>query len=245
MKFTNVLNTIEKTVPSGITRSVYPGDKPDIFGKDIGKQYRKKKIMETPETVLNFGSKYFAITTESTVSKRATVTKNNNISKVQGQRGSGPVAFVFSCPGQQEKLANQVCAGTTGRNLDVLLEYCNKKRPDVFQSASRHTYTITNASERVHYPSLTGDTEPSNAEIALSENLSRLKGELSGKRYIICMGAKAYQAVSLANVNGKVVRSEHLSNMHLNRIYSSGSSTPEGRRKSRVEIVGDKILQQV
>ena len=165
--------------------------------------------------------------------------------KVPAQVGSTSVAFVFSCPGQKEQLANQVCYGATGENLQHLITYCHSKRPDIFVSPTKSDYTITNASDRVHYAALTHDTEASYEEIGLPENLDRLRNDLIGIDFVICMGDRANYAVYNAGISAKFIKGEHLSAMHLNRVYISTAETSASRRVDRITQVADKILAQI
>lgn len=168
-----------------------------------------------------------------------------NISRVPAQIGNTNIAFVFSCPGSAEEAAGHVCAGKTGKNLEILIEYYAEQRPDVFTSSFKSDYTITNASDIVHYPALTNDSEASLTEISASENIERLKKDLRGCHTVICMGAKANYAVSRANIHARIVRGEHLSTSNLNRNYKVNGNDTASRNKRRVEIVGDKILSQL
>ena len=188
----------------------------------------------------------------STATIDASVDDTNNIrdiylkaDKVSAQIGSTGIAFVFSCPGQKEQIANQVCYGATGENLQHLITICHEKRPDIFVSELKCDYTITNASDRVHYAALTHDTEASYDEIRLPENIQRLSYELSNANVIICMGDRADFAVHNAVVSGKIVKGEHLSAMHINRSYTSTADSPSTRRFDRISQVANKILEQL
>lgn len=183
--------------------------------------------------------------------KQEELSQKNKIPTVSYQQGyiSCPTAFVFSCPGQKEMLAGHVCAGTTGSNLVTVLEYCHSKKPDVFPYATKGAYLITNASNIVHFKSLTNDTEASDEELLKKENLQRLKDELSGKKTIICMGKKAETAISNAGVPGRIVYFEHhLSNQKLNRSIPNRdleTNTPDERRAERLRIVAEELLKLV
>lgn len=100
---------------------------------------------------------------------------------VKYQQGYIDVAFVFSCPGRIEEKCNHVCAGATGDNLQILVDYLHQHIPDKFPSSSKDDYYITNASDKVHYMDLTGDTEASIEEIMEPQNLQRLKKELDNR----------------------------------------------------------------
>lgn len=170
---------------------------------------------------------------------------DNQAKRVNYQPGVLDVAFVFSCPGQKEELAGRVCAGKTGENLDLLIRYLHEKRPEIFTSPLRESYTITNASDRVHYMGLTKDTEASYGEISEPENIDRLSNELSGCRVVICMGDRAAYAVARTCGAAKILRGEHLGHQNLNRNYRVDGGTASERNKERVAIIGDKILQQL
>ena len=158
-------------------------------------------------------------------------------------------AFVFSCPGQTEMRLGTVCAGTTGVNLSMVLEYCYEKRPDIFPSPSKSDYLITNASDIVHYMEATKDTEADDDEILDKDNLNRLRSELSNKSTIICMGERAATAVRNARIGGRVVYFDHhLSNQKLNRTYSNDmfdeNMTAEERRQARIKLVAESLLSK-
>lgn len=165
--------------------------------------------------------------------------------RVKYQPGTAGVAFVFSCPGQKEELAGKVCAGKTGENLEILIRYLHEKRPEIFPSPLRGSYTITNASDRVHYMALTKDTEASYPEIAEPANIERLSSELQGCSVVVCMGDRADYAVRRTSVGARILRGEHLGHQNLNRNYQVDGETASDRNKQRVAIIGDKILQQL
>ncbi len=159
-------------------------------------------------------------------------------------------AFVFSCPGQEEMNLGTVCAGTTGVNLSMVLEYCHEKNSTVFPSSSKCDYLITNASDLVHFKNMTNDTEASDEEIYAAENLQRLRTELQSKNIIICMGERASSAVRQAGIHGKVVCfKHHLSNQKLNRAYTNDQFaedlSPEERRRERIRLVAEELLKCV
>ena len=61
------------------------------------------------------------------------------------------VCFIFSCPGREELIQNQVCSGETGENLDKLLKILTGLNGEVFHSSDRYEYDILNASDKVHF----------------------------------------------------------------------------------------------
>lgn len=221
-------------------------EKAEEIRKRINDNKLEKMYQHTDEIRAHVNDKKTMYASTDNSQKKNIKEEYANAPKVKGQRGHLGIAFLFSCPGQVEMNEGHVCAGMTGENLNVLLEYLNQARGDLFKSPSKEDYTITNASDRVHYMELTGDTEASILEISLPENLSRLEREIGSCKYLICMGSKAATAASkIHSSSQKIIRSEHLSNMHLNRAYYSDEESPEERRKSRVGKVAEKILQQL
>lgn len=192
----------------------------------------EKKLAESTFTVKSFSS--------------------SNTKRVSYQKGvsNNPTAFVFSCPGQEEMNFGNVCQGTTGVNLSMVLKICHEKRPDVFPYPNKSDYLITNASDLVHYMALTNDTEASDEEILAKDNLDRLRNELSSKKTVICMGERAKKAVSSANISARTVYfAHHLSNQKLNRTMPNSSFdenlSPEERRKARLEFIANELLKIV
>jgi uracil-DNA glycosylase len=131
------------------------------------------------------------------------------------------VAFVFSCPGQDEERYGRPCVGRTGDNLDKLIDELHRLNSEMFPNRGRYNYTIMNASDKVHYETLDKRTEPTDAEVLTPKNIERLSGELelSKAEIVIACGKKAKLAVN--NIarncrNFKIVCSEHLSPTNLN-----------------------------
>ena len=98
--------------------------------------------------------------------------------------------LLFSCPGQEEKKLGYPCAGTTGKNLAILLEELNRLNPHEFP-AKRENYYINNAWDQVEYEGSTGRTEAAQSDLLSQRNIDRLKSELSHVEKIICFGDKA------------------------------------------------------
>lgn len=174
--------------------------------------------------------------------------KKNKLSElltIDYQKGNNRVGFVFSCPGKKERNCGQVCAGATGDNLQILVEYLNNLLPTVFPSSCKDDYRITNASNIVHYKKLTGDTEASFEEIMEPQNLQRLQEELHDCDIIICMGNKATEAVSKIQLHGKVSTGSHLSNCNLNYHLDSKKATPSERKVDRIQQVGKLIISNM
>lgn len=164
-------------------------------------------------------------------------------------------AFVFSCPGQEELKSGRLVNGQTGRNLDGVLEILNKKYPEIFHSADRYDYRITNSSDIVHYKAHDGRSEPKIQEITDPQNLERLRRDIEGYSYVITFGRSAQSAVSAAigdNENSiKLIYSRHLSFLSLNStIHTDINGAPIIRGepdspKKRLEVAAKIIEDQL
>lgn len=173
-------------------------------------------------------------------------------------------AFVFSCPGQKEELANMVTAGRTGTHLDILISLIRQNADtetlSIFPYEGRYSYRITNASDKIHYPSFDGKSQPDNSEILDEANLERLASELNGIKYILFFGEKAGIALKKLrennSINNDVVTfrvSRHLSFLSLNRMTKDKNgnlilkgTTPEERKantEKRIDVIADEIIK--
>ena len=150
------------------------------------------------------------------------------------------VAFVFSCPGQSEEKAQKPVTGQTGKNLDALLVYLNKKNSTIFRDTDRYAYRITNAWDKVEFESRTGRTEARTKEIVDAKNVSRVKRELDGMDVVIFFGKKAQRIERLIDFSGIVLTVRHLSLQSINRMTES----KEGIEK-KLELLGNEILVQL
>lgn len=88
------------------------------------------------------------------------------------------VAFVLSCPGQEEMLKGKPCAGKTGEIMDRALEILTKKRQNLFPSKDRYDYPIINSSDIVHYNELKNGTEPDEFELEDPTNIAAFEKQL-------------------------------------------------------------------
>lgn len=163
------------------------------------------------------------------------------------------IAFVFSCPGKEEEKTGRVVSGTTGRNLDILLEtMCETSKDNsIFRSANRYHYRITNASNIIHYKEKDNRTEPTCSEICSRENIDRLTRELSGYKIIITFGDKANCAISLCGeqlTDAKIVSVQHLGMQSLNQIKNDEKNDPIiniGKLRTQGQINTQKRLRVV
>ncbi len=137
---------------------------------------------------------------------------------------SNKIAFVFSCPGNQEEKAKMPAAGVTGNNLNIVLNILQKEHKTKFGEFLRNHITITNATSDVQSLSTTNKTQASKKDISATENISRLTKELRGKQLIFCCGINAQNAVDLLlsqkrlKSSCKIIRNIHLCQRNINRI---------------------------
>ena len=172
------------------------------------------------------------------------------------------VCFVFSCPGQDELINDQVCHGKTGENLDVLLKILHDKKAEIFSSDNRYEYDILNASNIVHFYALDNKTEADSSEI--KQNIQRIFNyvdENENLSYVILFGKKAESIkkdlkrhIKKSQKNIKVIFNiPHLGFRSINQINidsmlkkdEHSKTTSEERTRLRLEIVAEKILSQM
>ena len=150
------------------------------------------------------------------------------------------IAFVFSCPGQNEEKAGYPAAKATGTNLSLLLiKLANKLNYDVLR---RSEITITNAWDQVEYKELTNRSEASDYEIKSETNIHRLSNELRDiSEIIVCCGDKALLAVRecVLQKQPQIVILKHLGNKGLNSIKHDvkGKSILSAKK---IKALGDK-----
>ena len=164
------------------------------------------------------------------------------------------ICFVFSCPGREELIKNLPCQGSTGDNLNNLLSILSNKRKDLFFSSKKDDYDILNATTIVHFKNLDGKTEGSKKEISKGKIGIEKYIESNPKlKYVIFFGGKAK---SLEDVfeESKVIESVHLGYQAINQINkdengeeisSDTIANPKKRTMKRLEIVAERILQQI
>lgn len=162
------------------------------------------------------------------------------------------VAFVFSCPGQEELKNDKVLSGKTGQNLDCLLSFLTKKRKDIFPSDRKEEYLLTNSSQHVYYKGYKGSnrTEAYKLDLDSQENTTRLKQELENKKVVICFGKKAKYVVSKINLSGKIINIIHIGQKSLNCIKVDIANNEikhddiKGTSK-RLEVIAEEIIENV
>jgi hypothetical protein len=139
--------------------------------------------------------------------------------------------FVFICPGRHEAHRGYPCAAGTGANLNRVLAVLHRRRPDLFPSADRRKYVVTNSWDRIEYPALTGRSVPTEAEVLAPANLARLAAELDGLQQVVACGAQARAAVQTLAADGRLrartAFARHLSQRSVNMI--PGATDTPGR----------------
>lgn len=215
------------------------------------KQALADKVIKPTDMFLNFTDNVDQIKVKAvsrTISSMDGIV--NRIVDYQKGKSDNDIAFMFSCPGQKEMQNGAPCQGTTGENLNIVIEKLHNLAPNTFKYTNKEDYMITNASNKVHFQSLTNDTEASTAELLDPENIKRLKNELKGKKMVICCGDKANEVIKEVNPKIKVINCEdHFGSQKLNRKYPNSMFSPEltanQRREARLDIVANSIFSQI
>jgi uracil-DNA glycosylase len=139
--------------------------------------------------------------------------------------------FVFICPGRHEANRGYPCAAGTGANLNRVLAVLHERRPDLFPSADRSKYVITNSWDRVEYPALTGRSVPTEDEVLAPDNLARLAAEIARLDHVVACGAQARAAVqalvAAGRLRARTAYGRHLSQRSVNMI--AGAADTPGR----------------
>ena len=152
------------------------------------------------------------------------------------QRGRDdiPTVIVLSAPGSAELIAGHPAAGQSRRNLNAKLVELNATDPARYPSTECRDYRIVNSVEKVHYKAATGRTEGTDAEVAASDNVGRMRRAMAGKTHALVLGDKAMLAVDRAKFEGSQKRGAHPSLQSLNRKYGSDAETPAERSADRM-----------
>src|SRR5215475_4538057 len=141
-------------------------------------------------------------------------------------RGNLATGFLFSAPGAREWSEGRPVAGVTGENLDFALAHLHEKRPDLFPSARRYSYRITNAFSRPLAKSR-GDrsSEAKLSQVIEVGNVARVKRELHGCNLVVLCGRRA-QALSrmIAKPGRVLIDALHPGNRALAAKWPSGGS---------------------
>ena len=139
-------------------------------------------------------------------------------------------------------MCQRTSAGTTGENMTTALSLLCDLRPDLFPSADRTHYRITNAFAHPLARSLGHTrTEATKGEVLAVENISRVLTELDGCSLILLCGTRAtWLLPHVSAVSGRhTVAMSHLSNQALaskhNTVYARNRPTSTMRRRARVQ----------
>ena len=114
--------------------------------------------------------------------------------------------FVFICPGRHEANRGYPCAAGTGANLNRVLEVLHQRRSDLFPSASRWQYVVTNSWDRVEYPALTGRSVPTEGEVLMPANLERLAREIAALERVVAFGLVVAHDFCPCIIGNKILR---------------------------------------
>lgn len=164
-------------------------------------------------------------------------------------RGRIPLGFVFSAPGDEERIARKPVAGETGANLSRALAYLHLKRRSMFPTTERYAYRITNAFPEPLTVRRDGRSEAPVARIREDRNVWRVRRELAGCKVVVLCGQKAHLLSQVVAKRGRtIVRVCHAGNKGLNgryRLPFHVGTTSVGRRNQRVVLWAKEILAQL
>lgn len=194
-----------------------------------------------------------AATTQKSWSRAPSIQSGKAVSTLRSSahfsEGHIPVAFVFSAPGEKERLAMKPVAGETGDNLESALGHLHEARPKLFPSVHRYDYRITNAwSEPIAVSRGHRSSEARDSEIRDPRNVQRVLRELEGCKLVVLSGDKARLVAQELRESGKsVVEVPHVGNKGLNVSFklSQGPAAPPARRARRVQLWATKVLKAI
>lgn len=174
------------------------------------------------------------------------------------------IAFVFSCPGQEELNSEKLVFGQTGRNLDKLLNELEDKflkktlNKNTFMEwkkfngkDKRYFFRITNSHNQVYYKGYLGKndkrTEPLDSTIKEENNLERLRKELKESEIIICFGNKAKYALNQINkiIEAKVLYTNHLGSRGLNGFVKRKNINITTKGEERTKEILTQIAKEL
>ena len=169
------------------------------------------------------------------------------------------VCFIFSCPGREELIHNELCYGKTGNTLNILLEMLKEEDSTIFPSDLKSGYNIANASSIVHFEALDNLPEAEDDEILEDSNLKKINDFLEGIKgltHVILFGKKAQLLEDKIKhkANLKIIVSRHVGfkslnhiaeDVHGDKINKENYKTAEERTKARIEVVAKEIIDQI
>lgn len=169
------------------------------------------------------------------------------------------VAYVFSCPGADERIERRPVAGQTGNYLNRVIAHLHRWNLDWIPT--REDATITNAWTRVEHtqkesPGWTNRTQGEEEDVLQPVNLKRLERELADiTDWIICFGDRAHWALDALKAQNRlaarVVHVRHLTHMSLLHVKNALDGTPisdipDGEKHdAQLAVVAAQIAQQM
>ena len=173
------------------------------------------------------------------------------------------LCIILSCPGQEELIADRVCAGETGENLEKILEMVRQiDNANKLKHAKccnigeqRYTYTIINSVRDVYFRGYNGAEADEDAVID-KQNIERVKMELTNckiKYFIVC-GNNArllYEQIESDFGDVDVSFVSHVGWVGLRNEYKNdndelkGLATGKERDEKRLELVANKIVKDL
>lgn len=152
-------------------------------------------------------------------------------------------AFVFSAPGKKELINEKPISGSTGDNLEVILDILEIECKD------RYDFRITNAYPYKLFQKEDGRSEAKISEILVPENINRLKNELNDiKSNIIFFGDRAKStAIYLPKLDANFIFCPHLSFLSVNHIKTDLLPNEDviDKNKLRLKAIAELIRHQL
>jgi hypothetical protein len=166
-------------------------------------------------------------------------------------KGNLPVAFVFSVPGAREIARGRPVAGDTGENLTLALHLLHASDADTFPSTDRYAYRITNSWKEPLARSLCSPaSEPTDAQVLQSGNITRVVEELRGCTLVLLCGEKAkLLAAWIQSPGTTAIPTSHTGSQALNRRYTNEmfptTYSSSDRRRGRSEHWAREVLRSI
>lgn len=173
-----------------------------------------------------------------------------------GKGAAHNTAIMLGCPGKHEERKKHPAANSSGTNLNIMLEFLNKRYPAEFPTTDRFGYIITNAHKAVLYdgkdPDRPKKTMPDDAEIREEENIKRLMREIGNCSVVLALSPKACLAVEMMRkrgFKGRLLRGAHPSLSHINREISEDINgapikvTGRDANRLRLEVLASRVIE--
>lgn len=190
--------------------------------------------------------------------------KDNDLLYVEDNiKVASNVCIILSCPGQEELIADKVCAGETGENLEKILEIVRQgdktnklqQSEDGIEGKQRYAYSIINSVRDVYFRAYNGAEADEDAVVAPG-NIDRINKELAtcNIKYFIVCGNNAkllYEQLKSQFINVEVSYVSHIGWVGLRNEYKNdndelkGLATGKERDEKRLELVANKIVKDL